>query len=386
MEFSFEDHAYNKVLNRFGILGESRKALFNKVLIPFIICWLPLAIISLVLGTFWTGNMDTSFITHFDTQARFLISMPILILAERLIGKRLNIVLNQFKYSGIVRKEDHGKFDDIVKRKILFLQSHWTDIVIFVLCYVHVFAVLLYESEYTSFLTWQIVMEDGEPTLNLAGKWSVLISRPFFLFLFYRWMLRFIVWGIILRQISKMDLNLFAEHPDLCGGLAFLGYGIRYFSPVAFAFSATVAGNMADFMLIEGEHIADLRAPAIGYFIFISILFVLPLLSFTTKLINAREKSVFENYDFANGMFRELRRKVAKKYDQVVAEDLKDPSYSAVADYSAVVDNVLNMKLLPFTLKDMLPLWIMTALPFLGVILLEIPVNELIKNLMTFLF
>ena len=245
----------------------------------------------------------------------------------------------------------------------------------------HVFAVLFYESENTSFLSWQLADEIGSNRMNLAGKWSTLISRPLLLFLFYRWFLRIIVWGGILRKISKLNLNLFAVHPDLAGGIGFLGYSIRYFSPVAFAISVTVVGNMVNFILIEGSHLADLRFAMLGYLIFITLLFTLPLLSFTSKLINAREQSVYENNDFANGIYRELRYKFSKGYEKVNAEDLSSPDYSAASDLSGIVNNALNMKFLPFNMKDMIPFWVMTALPFLAVVLLEVPFNELFSKL-----
>jgi hypothetical protein len=273
----------------------------------------------------------------------------------------------------------------MVQKHVGFLNSNWTNLAIVVICYIQVFSILFYESTNTSFLSWQLLTNDGDSALNLVGKWSTLVSRPIVLFLLYKWVLRIIIWGNILRKISNFNLNLFPEHPDLSGGLGFLGYVLRYFSPITFAISTVIAGNMADFILIEGMRIADMRLPAAGYFIFITLLFTLPMFTFTTKMINAREASVFENYDFANGMYRELRLKIAKAYDKVTDEDLASSIYSSVSDYNMVVENVLKMKFLPFTLKDLIPLWFATALPFLAVVLLEIPFIKIFENMLTLL-
>lgn len=381
MEFSLEDHAFKKTLKKIGISAGGRYEQWWRILVPFIICWLPLALITLIQGSFWTGNMDTSFITNFDIQARLLITMPILILAERLVSSHLAQIIYQFKNSGIVNKEDYKAFDQNIERKLKFLNSRFSYIAIFILCYAQVIGVLSYESENTSVLSWQIVQNAGDVSLNFAGKWSALISRPFVLFLFYRWFLRIVIWGMILFKISRLNLNLFAVHPDLAGGIGFLGYSIRYFSPIAFAISATVVGNMADFMLIEGLQLVDLKLQMAGYLIFITLLFTLPLFSFTSKLINAREQSVYENNDFANGIYRELRSKLQKGYEKVNAEDLSSPDYSAASDLSGIVNNALSMKFLPFGLKDMIPMWAMTALPFLAIVLLEIPFSELFSKI-----
>jgi len=385
MKLSFENESSNRILNNIGIKHRGFRLQIIKAMLLFIICWVPLAIITLFQGNFWTGNIDDSFISNIDSQARFLISLPILVLSEKLISSKLGLILGQFKNSGIIKPEDFSSFDKIIGKALHFLNSKWTFICIILICYFQVFSVLIYESEYTSVLSWQIADVPGEEKLNLAGKWNALISRPIVFFLFLKWILRIVVWGWILRKISQLNLNLFPVHPDLCGGLGFLGYALRFFSPIAFALSAAIAGNMADFILIEGVELKSLLLPGIAYIIFISLLFTLPLLSFVGKLIDGREQSVFENYDFANGMYRELRLKFSKGYDKVTKDDLQSTEFSAVSDLSSIVENALNMKYIPFTLRDLIPLWMMTILPFLAVILLEVPINELFKVLLSVL-
>jgi hypothetical protein len=380
MEFSFVDNAYTKMLIKISGNSKIFKVTFLKILIPFIICWLPLAIMTLINGTFWTGKISTSFITSFDTQTKLLISMPLFIMAEKLVSSKLRNIVNQFISSGIISKEDNQKFESIIYNQLRFFKSKWTNLTIFLICYLQVFLVLSYESSNTSFLTWQLEYSDGEASLNMVGKWITLISRPFLLFLFYRWLLGILVWGNILRKISNLKLNLYPEHPDLSGGIGFLGYSFRYFTPVTFAISVAIAGNMADFILIEGMHLVDLKIHALAYFIFISLLFILPMMSFTVKMLEAKEASIFENNDFGNGMYRELHLKIKKGYNEVTSEDIDSNAYSSISDYNALVNNVLQMKFLPFTLKDIIPIWFTTALPFLAVLLLEIPFAEIIKD------
>lgn len=384
MEFSFEDHGYNKLIIKAGIAGNSMKAQVIRAVIPMIICWLPLAVFTVFKGTFWTGDISTSFITSFYIQAGLLIAIPVFILAEKLVNPKLEMILKQFKNSGIVNKDDHEEFLQMIKKRTHFLKSHWTDLAVLVICYFQVFLILSYESTYTSLLSWQMTTVDGDPDLNFAGFWGALIARPFLLFLFYRWLLRVIVWGTILLRISKFNLNLFAVHPDLCGGIGFIAYSIRYFSPVAFAISAVVAGNIADFMLIEGMHLSELKYAIVGYFLLITLIFTLPLSPFISKLLDAREKSIFENNDFANGMFRELRKQLSKGYENVTTEDLKLPYYSSACDLNGVMENALKMKFIPFTIKDMIPLWIGAGVPFLGVVIIEVPVAELFRTIISF--
>jgi len=130
-------------------------------------------------------------------------------------------------------------------------------------------------------------------------------------------------------------------------------------------------------MLIEGIQLNDLKYFLIGYILFITLLFTFPMFFFTQKMIESRERTVYENYDYTNGIYRELRIKIAKGYEDVKQDDLKSPDFSAVADLSQVIENALKMKSIPFTIKDNISLWIMTIFPFVGLIFIQYPMNEI---------
>jgi len=386
MDLSFETNAYNKLIYKSGVPSSGTKGELLKILIPLAICWLPLAVFTLIHHTFWTGNIAASFISSFDTQARLLIAMPVFLLVEKTVGTRLGLILNQFSSAGIIKISEIEKFDDIVKKTTRFLKSNWTDLAVLVICYVQVYFYVtqLNDSDtQISLPSWQLhINENGNQVLNFAGWWSVLISRPFVLYLFYRWLLRILVWGKVLFNISSLDLNLFPQHPDLSGGMGFVGYSLRYFAPVAFGISAILAGVMADLIITSGYHVADFKIIAGAYLVIITLILIVPMISFMGKLIAAREQHIFENNDVANGMYHNLKTKWAKGYYDIKQSDLEEPDFSTVTDMSSIVNNVLHMKALPFTLKDILPLWITAAIPFVFVMAIEVPLSEIVKKLM----
>jgi len=386
MDSIFNDRMFKMLLAKAGINLTSKNERYWRMIAAVILCWLPLAVLTLIEGDFWTGNIQTSFITSFDTQIRILVSLPIFILAENQVSVRLSTIMGQFKNSGIIEKEQHDLFDNIVKKNSKFLSSFWMSFTVFCFCYLQVFLLMFYESENTFLLTWQIKHINGELLLSNAGWWSTLISRPIVLFVFYRWFIAIITWGILLRKISKLELNLFPMHPDLVGGLGFLGYAIRYFSPITFAISATVAANLIDLIIIENISLSELRFPVLGFFLFINVLLTYPLLWFTRKLIDARERSVFENDDFANGMLREFRGTLTNGYYNVSQDDLQSVKYSSVSDLSSIMNNALNMKFVPLTIKDLIPLWASIVIPLLFVISFEIPLDKLIKDILSLMF
>jgi hypothetical protein len=57
MNLLFEDNFYTKLLAKVGIAKNGFKMQLYKVVIPFVICWVPLAIMTLINGTFWTGDI-----------------------------------------------------------------------------------------------------------------------------------------------------------------------------------------------------------------------------------------------------------------------------------------------------------------------------------------
>jgi len=343
--------------------------------------WVPLAVYTMLHGTFWTGSILTSFITHFDTQGRLLIALPLLILCEKKVTEQLGKILRQFSESEIIEKTEALRFQEIIEHNVRFIQSRWVDIALLLLCYLQVFIVFNYETDYASLFSWQTAEQNGSLTFNFAGRWNELVSRPLMLFIIYRWLLRILIWGNILRKVSNLHLKLHAIHTDQLGGLGFLGYALRFFSPVAFSMSVVIAGHFADYMLLANMHLTDLKFIFVVYLVFMTLIFTLPLMAFMKALSKTRQDAIFKFYDLASGMNRELGKRISATNLKVVGEDSDTLHYSTVCDFNGLMSNVLQMKSLPFSLKDLLPLWVTIMLPFVPVILIEIPVVEILKTL-----
>jgi hypothetical protein len=379
--FTFDNERFQGLLSKLGLNTYGANGPRIIVTIYLAVCWLPLAVYALLNGVFWTGQIQTSFITHFDTQARLLVALPVLILIQRRLGKQLGKILMHFPESGIIEKVDESRFKRIIKQNVDFIKSRWVDVCLLLLCYLQVYLVLRYETDFASQFSWQIMEVNGKLALNFGGKWNAYISSPLMLFMLYRWLLRLIVWGNILRKISNLNLKLYVLHPDKMGGLSFLAITLRFFSSVAFAMSAIIAGSFADFMLVGHHHLADLWIIFAVFLVFITLLFCLPLMTFVKVLTGAREDAILNYYGLANGMNREIARRIAAKHFKVVEKDLDTQHYSTVNDFNSVVQNALRMKSTPFTFNDLKPIWVAAIIPFVPVILIEIPVVEVLKAL-----
>lgn len=383
---SFGDHQFEKLLDRLRLRFTERKFLILKVAVAFLVCWLPLGVLSLIYGNFWTGNFHDSFITSFEAQTRFLISLPILILVEPLINSRLKKTLIQFHDSGLIPEHRVEEFWALIERKVNFLHNRWTYVSIILFCYIQVATIFYFEINHTSLSSWQLDEGSGDLGLNMVGKWSVFVSRPFTLFFIYRWILRVFVWGRILARISKLDLRLSPFHADRVGGLGFLSFSVSYFAPFMFAVSVALAGNVADLMLVDGMRLAEFRMPLLGYVILISLFFTYPLFVFSRKLIDLKEKSVFTMYDQIKHVYQKAELPTAADPSSKPIGDEQIAYISSLSDFNAMMDNVFNIREIPFQIKDLIPLWVLTVLPFVFVIMIEIPLSEIIARIVSSLF
>jgi hypothetical protein len=81
---------------------------------------------------------------------------------------------------------------------------------------------------------WGFLPDQNGNTISWAGIWILSFSLTIFQYLIFRWIWRWVIWVIYFKKIAAMPLKLNAAHPDLAGGLGFLGMPPGPFLPVTF--------------------------------------------------------------------------------------------------------------------------------------------------------
>ena len=66
-----------------------------------LIAWVPLLLLSLVEGRAW-GRIELPFLRDLELHARLLVAMPLLILAELVVHRRMRLVVRQFVEDGLI--------------------------------------------------------------------------------------------------------------------------------------------------------------------------------------------------------------------------------------------------------------------------------------------
>ena len=98
------------------------------------------------------------------------------------------------------------------------------------------------------------------------------------------------LWWRLLRQISKIELNLSPAHRDEAGGLGFLSGSLAAFAGFAFGNTALCAGGVADFVIYEGESPLQYEWEVAGLIVFLLVLIAGPLMFFVLRLMGSRNQ------------------------------------------------------------------------------------------------
>jgi hypothetical protein len=81
-----------------------------------LVCWIPLAVLSLAQDHFVTGKL--SFLRDIETHVRFLVSLPVLILAEIIVYQRIRPIVRSFIDRQIVAPEDYPRFYSAIRSAV----------------------------------------------------------------------------------------------------------------------------------------------------------------------------------------------------------------------------------------------------------------------------
>src|SRR4051812_1210795 len=92
----------DRLEGRLGVIGGTQARIMQRALFATLVTWLPLLILSLAEELAYGTAVKVTFLRDFAVNARFLVALPILILAEpRIDGWWRNLVL-EFPRSGLI--------------------------------------------------------------------------------------------------------------------------------------------------------------------------------------------------------------------------------------------------------------------------------------------
>ena len=358
---------------RLGGIGGTRARVAQRASFATLLTWLPLLILSLAEELAYGTAVKVTFLRDFAVNARFLVALPILILAEPRIDGWWRTLVLEFPRSGLIDRADLGSFEAVIQRITRLRDRLLPDAAMLVAAFAPSFLVKT-ELLMTGASNWHV--PGGE--LSLAGWWFDLVSTPLFRFLLLRWAWRMCLWTMFMWRVSRIKLHLAPAHTDLAAGLGFLSEGQRAFNPIVFAGGVVVAGQVVNAIAYEGATLSSVQFIMLTYALLAMAFLVLPLLVVAPVLFTVKKKACLE--------FGALVSHHDQLFDakwiggQRSPEDmiLGNADASSLADLGAAFTVVKQMRIVPIDKPTLISLTVAAGLPMVPVVLFATPANELI--------
>jgi hypothetical protein len=207
-----------------------------------------------------------------------------------------------------------------------------------------------------------------------------------FQFLLLRWYFRFFIWTRFLWQMSRIELKFVPTHPDRCGGAGFLAVMSNAFSPLLLAQGAVLAGMMANRILYAGAKLPEFKLELIGLVAVLVFAILGPLLVFSPQLAAAKRAGLREYGTLAQRYTREFDQKWLRGGAPADEPLMGSADIQSLADLGNSFAVVKEMRLVPFTLQNILQLAVTTLVPVAPLLLTMIPLEELLVRLLQIVF
>ena len=361
-----------------GHAGDDRRLVLRRALAAVLIAWFPLLLLSLIQGLAWGRKIEIPFLRDLAVNVRFLVAVPILIVAESRIDRRWRSLVLEFLRSELVNEETLPSFEALLERT-----TRWRDRVLpeALLAFIALFLSLSFvktELLMTGTSNWHSL---GSGAVSAAGRWFNLVSTPIFRFLLLRWFWRMFLWTSFLWSVSRIDLFLVATHTDLAAGLGFLSEGQKAFSPIVFAGGAVVAAEVGNAIAYQGATLSSVKFLMIAYGVLAIIFLVAPLLVVAPALLKVKRKGLLE-YGAQVTIHNQLFEQKWIQEERPAGETLLgNPDASSLADLGSSFTVVRQMRLVPIDKPTLIALAVSAALPMVPVVLYATPAPELIRML-----
>lgn len=363
---------------RLGLMKLQRPLILRRALVFSLVAWLPLLILSALQGTLLT-NVRIPFLYDPSAHIRFLLSVPLLIVAEVVIGPRIVAATSHFITSGLIPEARYPDFDVAIVDASRLRDSTLAEAIILAITYFGAFASIRFLSPTVS--TWHSLVNESGHRFTLAGYWYALVALPIYQFLVFRWLWRTFIWCRFLRRASKLDLELVPTHPDQAGGLGFLGETHRLFAIFIFAYAATASAIAAREILFDKVTIQSYKIPIAAHVVVMLLIFLGPLFMFAPILLRTRRKALHE--------YSTLGCKLGRLYDgkwvkgNPLGESLLSaPDNTSLANYSHDYELVDRMRVFPFEPRTAVVLALAALIPMVPLLATVMPMEEIFKLLL----
>jgi hypothetical protein len=368
------------IQKRVGLIKQHAPLTKRRALVAAMLTWLPLLILSAFDGRAIGHSVPVSFLHDFSAYSRFLLAVPLLLLAENILGPRIAGTASHFVQAGVVIEKDYRQFDALVERGLRARDSKAAEILLAVLAYVS--SIIGFKATAVHVTTWYATTMGSERSLTLAGWWLLIFCTPLYHFLVFRWLFRLFLWFQFLASTKRLDLQLFPTHPDQAGGLGFVGEAQRFFGILLFSISIASTGVLANDIVYDKVPLQNFAA-AIGAYVVLAIVIMLgPLAVFAGLLLKTKRIGLHQYGELATEYTGAFHKKWIEHQNPGNEQLLGTGDIQSLADLGNSYGFIDKMKPLPIDLRVLLHLIVATLLPMVPLLLTVMSPKEVLKLLM----
>jgi hypothetical protein len=376
-----------QLLRRSHLTDDALTLVHRRILVGALITWLPLLLLTTWERLAWWGDVTVPFLLNAEVHARFLVALPLLVLAELVVHVRMRPAVVQFVARDLIADMDRPRFNAIIASAMGLRNSLAAELLLVVLVYgLGVVARDYLTVDANTWATGPAGTDSGFANLSLAGWWHTLVSVPLFQFLLLRWYFRIVIWTRFLWQVSRIELKLVPTHPDRAGGLGFLANIVYAFTPVLVAHGVLLAGLIADRIFFAGATLPQFTVEIVGGVGTLVFVVLGPLMVFAGQLSRAKRTGL--------GEYGVLAQRYVRDFDAKWIRGSRDPAepfvgsadIQSLADLANSFDVIRTMRYVPFSKETVFQLGVVTLVPLTPLLLTMISLEELLKRLLSAVF
>jgi hypothetical protein len=375
-----------QLFRRAHLSGDTLELIQRRIVVITLLAWLPLLLLSILEHQAWGSTLAMPFLYDVDAHVRFLIALPLLVMAEIVVHQRMRPVVRQFINRGLIDEESRAEFDAALASAVRLRNSVAAEVGL--IAFVYVVGVIIYWRTQTAVdvTSWYGEMTRGELQPSLAGWWFGCVSLPLFQFILLRWYFRLFIWARFLRRVSRLELKIVPIHPDRCGGLGFLSGVCTAFAPVLVAQGALLAGTIANQIFYVGAKLPQFKVEIIASVAVAVFVVFGPLLVFIRPLAQAKRTGLREYGILAQGYVRAFDNKWLRGGAPVGESLIGSADIQSLADLGNTFEVLKGMRAVPVTKEAVMQLVMLTLLPLVPLLLTMISLEELLGRLLKVAF
>ena len=373
-------------LRRAHLSDDTLMLMRRRIIIISLIAWLPLLVLSALEGTMLGGRVAVPFLLDLEVHVRFLLAIPLLIVAELVVHQRMRPLVKQFLERNLVPESAMTRFDAAIASAFRLRNSVLAEVLLIALVYGVGVLIIWRQFLGLGTVTWYATPSVEGSRLSLAGIWYSYVSVPIFQFLLIRWYFRLFIWARFLWQVSRIELSLVPTHPDRVGGLGFLSKTVYAFAPLAVAHGALLAGMLANRIFYLGAKLPEFKGEIGVMVIFLLCVVFGPFLVFAPQLAQAKRTGLREYGTLAERYVREFDAKWLRGGAPADEPFVGSGDIQSLADLGNSFEVVQTMRVVPVTKEAFIQLVAATVAPVVPLALTMMPLEELLKKLFGVLF